>query len=77
MDNWRERFSIFLKSVTAKLWLANTQGLINHWANRANARSHALLGASRLKIKILLYWFFVFLGCSPRVKNVEIFDYCV
>jgi len=23
---------------------------------------------SRLNIKILLYWFFMFLGCSPRVK---------
>jgi len=33
--------------------------------------------ASRLNIKRLLYWFFVSLGCSPRVKIVELFDYCV
>ena len=34
-------------------------------------------GASRLNIKTLLYWFFIFLACSPRVKIVELFDYCV
>jgi len=34
-------------------------------------------GASRVNIKILLYWFFRFLGCSPRVENVELFDDCV
>jgi len=34
-------------------------------------------GASRLNIKTLLYLFFMFLGCSPRVKIVELFDYCV
>ena len=33
--------------------------------------------ASRLDIKTLLYWFYIFLGCSPRVKIVELFDYCV
>jgi len=54
-----------------------TQGLVNHWANRANARDLALLGVSRLNTKILLYWIFKFLGCSPRVRNVERFDYCV
>jgi len=41
--------------------------LINHWANRANPR---------LNTKILFYWMFKFLGCSPRVKIVELFDYC-
>ena len=29
-------------------------------------------GASRLGIKTLLYWFFIFLDCSPRVKIVEL-----
>jgi len=53
------------------------QGRINHWAKRANARGLALLGASRLNIKTLLYRFFMFSGCSPRVKIVELFDYCV
>jgi len=53
------------------------QGRINHWANRANARGLALLGASRLDIKRRLHWFFMSLGCSPRVKIVELFDYCV
>jgi len=46
------------------------QGRINHWANRANARGLAFLGASRLNTKTLLYCFFMFLGCSPRVKVV-------
>jgi len=51
------------------------QGRINHWANRANARGLALLGTSRLNIKTLLYWFFMFLAVhqSPRVKIVEFF----
>ena len=53
------------------------QGRINHWANRANARGLALLGASRLNVKTLLYCFFMFLGSSPCVKIVELFDYCV
>jgi len=39
------------------------QGRINHCANRANARGLVLLRASRLNIKKLLYWFFIFLGC--------------
>jgi len=30
-------------------------------------------GASRLNMKTLLYWCFVFLGCSPRVKIVDLF----
>jgi len=34
-------------------------------------------GASRLNIKTLFYWFFMFIGCSPRIKIVELFDYCV
>ena len=34
-------------------------------------------GALRLNIKTLLYWFFIFLGCWPRVKIVEFFEYCV
>ena len=34
-------------------------------------------GALRLNIKTLLYWFFMFLCCSSRVKIVELFDYCV
>ena len=34
-------------------------------------------GVSRLNIKTLLYWFFMILGCSPRVKIVELFDDCV
>jgi len=55
----------------------HSQGRINHWANRANARGLTLLGASRLNIKTLLYCFFKFLGCSPRVEIVELFDYCV
>jgi len=33
-------------------------------------------GASRLNIKILLYGFFVFLGSSPCVEIVELYDYC-
>jgi len=32
---------------------------------------------SRLNTKTLLYWFFTFLGCSTRVKIVQLFDYCV
>jgi len=43
------------------------QGRINHWANWA----FALLGASRLHIKKLVYWRFMFLRCSLRVKSVE------
>jgi len=35
------------------------EGQINHRANRTNARGLALLGASRLNIKTLLYWFFM------------------
>jgi len=35
-----------------------------------------LPGASRLEIKTRLYWFFILIGCSPRVKIVELFDYC-
>jgi len=50
------------------------QGRIDHWANRANARGLALLGALRLNIKTLLYWFFMFLGCSPRVKIAELVE---
>jgi len=53
------------------------QGRINHSANRANARSLALLGASCLNIKTLLCWFFMFLGCPSRVKIVELFHYSV
>jgi len=34
-------------------------------------------GASRLNIKTLVYWFFIFLGFSPGVKIVELFDYYV
>jgi len=34
-------------------------------------------GASRLNIKTLLFCFFMFLGCTPRVKIAELFDYCV
>ena len=34
-------------------------------------------GASRLNIKTLFYWFFMFKGCSPRIEIVELFDYCV
>jgi len=49
---------------------------INHWANRANARGLALLGASHLNIKAL-HWFFIFLGYSPRAKIVELFGHCV
>ena len=30
--------------------------------------------ASRLNIKTLLYWFFMFLSCSPRVKNCKAFS---
>ena len=33
-------------------------GRINHWANQANAQGFALLGASCLNMKTLLYWFF-------------------
>jgi len=54
-----------------------SQGRINHWAKRGIARGLTLLGASRLNAKTLLYWFFMFLGCSPRVKIAELFDYCV
>jgi len=53
------------------------QGQINHLENQANARGLALLGASRLNDKTPLYWFFMFLGCYPRVKIVELFNYCV
>ena len=34
-------------------------------------------GASRLNIKTLLHWFLMFLGCSPCVKIVKLFAYCV
>ena len=37
--------------------LSYRQGRINHWASRTNARGLALLRASRLDIKTLLYWF--------------------
>jgi len=30
-------------------------------------------GASRLNIKRLVYWFFRYLGCPPRVNIVELF----
>jgi len=39
--------------------------------------SEQMPGASRLDMKTLLYWFFIFLDCSPRVKTVELFDGCV
>jgi len=64
-------------TVRSSLASSQRQGRINHWTNRANARGLALLGASRLNTKILLYWIFQFLGCSPHVKIVELFDYCV
>ena len=57
--------------------LCYRQGRINHWANWANAWGLALFGVSRLNTKTLLYWIFMFLGCSPRLKIVELFDYCV
>jgi len=60
-----------------KFVLYYTQGRINQWANRANTRRLKFWGISRLNIKILLYWFFMFLGCSLRVKNAELFDDCV
>jgi len=41
------------------------------------AQTGQMPGASRMDIKTLLYWFFVFLGCSPRVKMVELSDYWV
>ena len=53
------------------------QGRINHCANRANARGLELLGASRLNVKTFLLLDFHDLGCSTRVKNVELFDYYV
>ena len=57
--------------------MCHAEGWINPWGNRANDRMLALLGASRLNVKALLYWFFMFSGCSPRVKIAELYDYCV
>jgi len=45
-----------------------SQGRINHWAHRANARGLALGYQSTLMV------FHVF---RPRVKIVQLFDYCV
>ena len=47
---------------------ACSQGQINHWANRANARGLALLGASRLNVKTLLCWFFMFSNSPTYLK---------
>jgi len=66
-----------LKLFILRFYTVYSQGRINHWANRANARGLALLRASRLNIKTFFYWFFMFVGCSPRIKIVELFDYCV
>jgi len=56
--------------------LAPRSGLTNHWANWENARGLALSGASHFNIKTYLCKFFVFLGCSPRGKIVELLDCC-
>jgi len=45
--------------------------------SRAGLTIGQMPGASRLDIKTLLYCFFIFLGCSPRVKNAELFGYWV
>jgi len=90
VEIWNRFFLTLWWKVIFKTWCFTTQKRqklvtemyhkqrpINHWANRANARGLALLGSSRLDIKKLLYWFFLFLGCSPRVKIVELFYHCV
>jgi len=60
-----------------KVTLAYMQGRIKHWTIRANSWGLAYLGASRLNIKTFFYWFFMFLGCSPRGKIEQFFDDCV
>jgi len=34
-------------------------------------------GASRLHNKTPLCWFFMILDCSPRLRIIELFGYCV
>ena len=60
-----QNFILCNHQVARKLLLHCVQGRIDHWAKRENARGLALLDASHLNIKTLLYWFFMFLGCSP------------
>jgi len=38
------------------------QGRINHWGTGQMLGASCFWGASRLNIKILLYWFLMFLG---------------
>jgi len=64
---------IYTHDVFLQLKMINprNQGRINHW------QTGQMHGASRLNIKTLFYWFFMFLNCSPRVKIAELFDDCV
>jgi len=45
-------------------------------AGLTNGQTGQMRGASRLNTKTL-HWFFMFLGCSLRVKIAEVFVYCV
>jgi len=51
----RQRCGTCPPSKQNKMRFTCQQGRINHWANRSNVRGLALLGASRLNIKSLLY----------------------
>jgi len=72
-------------SDSPQLWLQReetipkpySQGRINHWANRANARGLALWGLALEYQNNTPLLDFMCLGCSPRVKIIEVFDYCV
>jgi len=78
VDQCTKRPDVDVISCLIGSFLGARQGQINHWANRANTQDFTLLGASHLYIKIpLLYCFFMFLGCSPRIKIVELFDNCI
>ena len=61
---------IYTHDVFLQLKMINpcNQGRINHW------QIGQIHGASRFNIKTLFYWFFMFLSCSPRVKNCKAFS---
>jgi len=64
-------FNNFVPSVfkAVDIYFSWKQGRINHWTNQATDPGLMLLGASRLETKA--HRFFMFLGCSSRVKIVD------
>ena len=58
----------------------STHKIIHKYLDNSRARltigqTGQMPGASHLNMKTLIYWFFMLLGCSPRVEIVELCDY--